>query len=292
MLASSKRGPLLALIASSVLWGLIWLPLKWFGQNGINSLALLMVAYGALSVVCLPLLYRSALIWRSHTRVMLLVFVMGGYANIAFNTSMMYGDVVRCMVLFYTLPVWSMLGGYVFLKEPITAWRACAAVLAITGAWLILGGMKAFETAPGWMDILALSSGFAYAMNNLCFRASPHIPVAPKIATMFLSACFFSIVLLVAGFDQLPHDLPLSIWGMAAVFGLVWILFANMGTQWGVTHIEAGRAAIIIVLELVVAVITATIWGGTHLLPVEWAGAALILIAAFMEVRDEGGERV
>ena len=291
MQASSKRGPLLALIASSVLWGLIWLPLKWFGQSGINSLALLMVAYGALSVVCLPLLYRSSLIWRSHTGVMLLVFVMGGYANIAFNTSMMYGDVVRCMVLFYTLPVWSLLGGYVFLKEPITAWRACAAVLAITGAWLILGGMKAFETAPGWMDILALSSGFAYAMNNLCFRASPHIPVAPKIATMFLSACLFSIVLLFVGLDQLPHDLPLSIWGMAAAFGLVWILFANMGTQWGVTHIEAGRAAIIIVLELVVAVITATIWGDAHLLPVEWTGAALILIAAFMEVRDEGGER-
>lgn len=286
-MTESSRGPLLALIASSILWGLIWLPLKFFADLGFSSVALLLVAYGSLSVIGLPLLIRHARHWRREWLVMGSIFIFGGYANVAFNTSMMYGDVIRSMALFYTLPVWALLGGTIFLGEKITVWRAVAALCAIGGAWLILGGVNILHTPPGWMDLLALTSGFAYAMNNLCFRATPAIAIAPKIAMMFFSGLFFSALLLLVGVEGLPQHLSPIFWLLASAFGLVWILLANIGTQWGVTHMEAGRAAVIIVLELVVAIVSSLLFIGEYLSATEWCGAGLILLAAFMEARDQ-----
>jgi len=283
----STRAPIVALIASSVLWGLIWLPLKYFSNMGFGSVALLFVAYCSLTVIGLPLLIKHARHWHKEWSVIALIFVFGGYANIAFNTSMMYGNVIRTMALFYTLPLWALLGAYFFLSEKVTLWRAVAASFAMIGAWLILGGINILASPPGWMDLLALTSGFTYAMNNLCFRATPAIPVAPKIATMFLSGAVFSALLLLAGVEALPRHLSPSLWVLASAFGLVWILLANMGTQWGVTHIEAGRAAVIIVLELVIAIISSMLLSDARLSLLEWCGAGLILIAALMEARDQ-----
>jgi hypothetical protein len=56
---SSPKGPVLALLASSVLWGLIWLPLKFFAGIGFGSVSLLLVAYGSLSVFGVPLMVRT-----------------------------------------------------------------------------------------------------------------------------------------------------------------------------------------------------------------------------------------
>jgi len=282
----STRGPLLALIASSILWGLIWIPLQFFNSAGIGSVALLFIAYGSLSIIGFPLLVKTLPHWRYAWRVMLLIFILGGYANVAFNTSMMYGNVIRSMALFYTLPLWALLGAYFFLGERITRLRAIAALFALVGAWLILGGINILASAPGWIDLLALTSGFAYAMNNLCFRATPSIAIAPKISMMFFSGALFSAILLVSGPASLPLTASPLLWLLASSFGLLWILLANMGTQWGVTHIEAGRAAIIIVLELVVAILSSLLLSNASLSPLEWLGAALILLAAFMEARD------
>ncbi len=288
----STRGPLLALIASSTLWGLIWLPLKFFSTAGFGSVALLFVAYGSLTVFALPLLIKytrqlSKAGKQHEWCVMALIFIFGGYANVAFNTSMMYGNVVRCMALFYTLPLWALLGAWFFLGEKISTWRAVAAICAMVGAWLILGGVNILSSPPGWMDLLALTSGFAYAMNNLCFRATPTIPIAPKIATMFFSGFIFGALLLLMGVESLPQNISPSLWLLAAAFGLLWILLANIGTQWGVTHMEAGRAAVIIVLELVVAILSSMLWTDTTLSVLEWCGASLILLAALMEAIDQ-----
>jgi len=286
----TSRGPLFALIASSILWGLVWLPLKFFAEAGFGSVSLLFVAYGSLTLIGLPVLIRYGLTnagsWKREGLVMALIFIFGGYANVAFNTSMMYGNVIRSMALFYTLPVWALLGGYIFLGEKITPWRAFAALCAIVGAWLILGGTAIFVSPPGWMDLLAITSGFAYAMNNLCFRATPHIAIAPKISMMFVSGTVFCVVLLLAGVEAVPQNVSHSVWLLACAFGLVWILFSNIGTQWGVTHMEAGRAAVIIVLELVIAILSSMLISHTQLSLVEWCGAGLILAAALMEARD------
>ena len=282
---TSTRLPVLALVGSSIIWGCTWIPLKYFASAGLDGAALFFIAYGSVLVFALPLLLRQLSRWRTQWRVIVGIFCLGGYASIAFNMSVMYGDVVRMMSLFYLLPVWAVVGGLLFLGERLTRLRALAVVLALTGAWLILGGVNVLVQPPSWLDLLAISSGFAYAMNNIIFRATPDLPVPPKIALMFFSCTVMSGLLLLAGVQHWPVEVSPSLLLLAGGFGVCWLLLANIGTQWGVTHLEAGRAAVIIILELVAAVMTSMWLNQEYLSVTEWCGAGLILLAAFLEAR-------
>lgn len=281
----SQRLPVLALVGSSIIWGCTWLPLKYFASAGLDGAALFFIAYGSVLVFALPLLLRQLAQWRTQWRVIVGIFFLGGYASIAFNMSVMYGDVVRMMSLFYMLPVWAVLGGLLFLGERLTSLRLLAVACALSGAWLILGGVNIFKQPPSWLDLLAISSGFAYAMNNIIFRATPDLPISPKIALMFFSCTVMSGFLLLMGVQHWPLVVSPTLLLLASGFGLCWLLLANVGTQWGVTHLEAGRAAVIIILELVAAVLT-SMWFNHEVLTVtEWCGAALIMTAALLEAR-------
>jgi len=283
--ATASRLPVLALVGSSLIWGCTWIPLKYFADRGLAGTALLLLAYGPVALAALALLWRERRVMGASWAAGAAVLCFGGYANVAFNLSVMYGEVVRAMSLFYTLPLWAILGGMLFLGERLTWLRAAAGACALGGAWLILGGVDILARPPGWLDLLAVSSGFAYAMNNVVFRATPTLPVLPKIGLMYLGGALACLAVLAGGAQPWPATVPATLALGAVAFGACWLLLANLGTQWGVTHMEAGRAAVIIVLELVTAVITAMWLAGETLSAGEWCGAALILAAALLEAR-------
>ncbi len=85
-----------------------------------------------------------------------------------------------------------------------------------------------------------------------------------------------------------PSEIPTI--GYAALYGILWLTLITLGTQWGVTHIEAGRASIIIVMELVVAVLSSVIILEHVLLWSEMAGAGLVMAAAILEGFREEAE--
>ncbi len=279
--------PLIALLLAAILWGLSWIPLKQFSAHGVHGVSLNLVAYGGLALLFLPMLWRQRAAWRGQGGTLLLIALLGGYANFAFTTGMALGEVVRVMVLFYLVPVWGVLGGWLFLNEAIDRSRLLGVVLALSGALLILGGPAVLQGEVSWLDLLAISCGLAFAANNIVFRARPGLPMGSKLAAMFLGCAGMAAAGLVLGLQDWPAA-PASIWGWVLLFGLGWLLLATLGTQWGVTHMEAGRAAILIILELVVAVGSAMLIGGERMTPLEMAGGALILGAALLEGWREG----
>lgn len=280
---------LLVLIGASIMWGLSWLPLKALNQMGVEGIPLTFIAYGAITIVLLPLLVAQRARWRGEGRWLLLIALLGGYANLAFTTAMVYGEVVRVMVLFYLLPVWGVLGGRIFLGERIDPARGVAVAMALGGAVLVLGGFNAFSGDISWSDILALSAGFTFAANNIVFRARQAAPVPSKVATMLIGCFIIAALLVPLQLQPWPADIA-SNWIYVALYGLAFILVATTGTQWGVTHMEAGRASIIIIIELVTAVISAMLIGGETMTAIETVGALLILGAAVVEARRTGTE--
>lgn len=276
--------PPAVLVAASFMWGLAWLPLKALAGLGLSGIALTVVACGAAAALLIPRLVHERRYWRGEMRWLLLIALLGGYANLAFTVAMIYGEVVRVMVLFYLLPVWGVLGGWLFLGERLDAPRLIAVAAALTGAVLILGGVEALTGKIAWADWLAVSCGLSFAANNLVFRAHQQIPVASKTAAMLLGATTLAVVLLVAGVQPWP-SVSSGGWLAAIGYGLAWLLVATLGTQFGVTHMEAGRASVIIILELVTAVASALWIGGERMSVIEMVGGALILTAAVIEAR-------
>ncbi|UPT78127.1 DMT family transporter [Sulfurovum sp. XGS-02] len=275
--------PVIVLLGASILWGLTWIPLKSINTMGIDGIPLIFFTYGMMALILSPILMKQFSIWREHKKMMFLIALFGGSANLAFSYALINGEVIRVMVLFYLLPVWGVAGGRLFLKETIDRWRYLGVLLAISGAFLILGGFEVLDTPPSWIDLVALASGLFFAMNNLLFRAVQSIPVASKIGSMFIGCFTLAALFLYAGVEQLPSGITDDAWILLAGYALFWLFVANIGSQWSVTHMDAGRSSIIIILELITAVISATLIAGETMSTIETIGGALIIMAAFIE---------
>jgi drug/metabolite transporter (DMT)-like permease len=69
--------------------------------------------------------------------------------------------------------------------------------------------------------------------------------------------------------------------------GLLWVIPGTLATFYGVARLDAGKAAILLLAELVVGVFSAVLIGNEHLSMQEIIGGALILSAALIEAATE-----
>jgi drug/metabolite transporter (DMT)-like permease len=275
------------LLFSASLWGLSWMPLKWFIAQGLTGPVVSLLSYGLVGLCALAFIWRDRAAWRVQWGLMLALAAVGGWANTSFVNALMMGDVVRVMFLFYLSPVWSVLGGWLFLKERIPATRWGAVAAAIVGLWMVLGGPSTMSLSLSLVDLLALSAGFAFAANNILARAAQAIPMRSKTMTVFAGCGVISL----AATSALGHSVPamgVGVWLAILGYGFGWLLLATATWQFGVTHLESSRAGVILLAELVVAVMSALWFGGETLTPMGWAGGALIAIAALVEAVDSG----
>jgi drug/metabolite transporter (DMT)-like permease len=277
--------PISILTFSAVMWGVTWWPLKQFGAVGLSGPMISLASYGLVGLIGLPFLLRERKAWQGQIQLLLLLALFGGWANASFVRALMTGDVVRVMLLFYLAPVWSVLGGRLFLHETVTRRRLLAVTIALAGAFLVIGGTAAFNTSLSVADLLAISAGLAFAANNLVTRAAQNIPMASKTIAVFIGCGVVSGLMVLQQNAIQPAWSPALVMALLA-FGFGWLVLATFTTQYGVTHIETGRAGIILIVELLAAVISAVLIGGEKLLPREMLGGVLIASAAVIEATD------
>ena len=279
------RLPTIVLLLSSTLWGLSWLPLKALSAQGVHWSLLIFLSYGAMALLVVPWAWRSRRLFSARRAALLAIFVAGGLANICFNYALVHGEVVRAMVLFYLLPVWGVLGGRWILKERTSVWRWCGVGLAVGGAFILLGGPRVLAQPPGWADLTALLSGIFFAATIMLFRALDNVPLQVKLAALFFGCTFLAGVLVVtaAPIRDFPAA-PALLWTVG--YGATWLLLANLGSQWASTVLPAGRTAILMVMELVAAVLSAIWIGGETLTWEALLGGGLIISATVVEIVD------
>lgn len=270
------------LFLSSIGWGLTWLPVKGLNQMGLDGMHLVLIAFASAGLVLSPWLIRQWPAWRGKLRFLLLIALFGGLANLTFQTAIYHGNVVRVMILFYLLPVWSVLGGWYFLKERADALRITAVIMSLAGALLILQVDSSTFTGLNLIDLLAIVAGMTFAMNNILFRATAAQPLASKVGAMFLgcAALMGMVLVFIPVQSTLASELAML---YAGLYGILFLSLITFATQWGVTQLEAGRAALIIVMELVAAVVSVAILTDVSLSGREIIGGLLVLSAAVME---------
>jgi drug/metabolite transporter (DMT)-like permease len=274
------------LLFSAALWGLSWMPLKWFIAQGLTGPMVSLLSYGVVGLFTCVFIWRQRSAWRAQWGLLLALAVVGGWANTSFVNALMLGDVVRVMFLFYLSPVWSVLGGWLFLKEQIPPLRWAAVVVALVGLWLFLGGPGGINVAFTFVDFLALSAGFCFAANNVIARAAQQVPMVSKTFAVFAGCGVISLMATTALGHRVPENMGLGVWLAVLAYGFVWLLLATATWQFGVTHIESSKAGVILLAELVVAVLSALWFGNESMTSLEWAGGALIAVAALAEAID------
>src|SRR3981189_918242 len=214
-----------ALLLAGLLWGLTWIPFKYFGALGLTGVTLTLTSYGLIGLVALPWLAWRARRWLPQRGAVAMIALTGGAANVCFVSALMQGEVVRVMLLFYLAPVWGVLGGRIVFGEPLTALRIAGVGAAVAGAFLVLGGPAMLAASPGIGDLLALASGMLYASQNIATRTADRTPLDVKTLAVFVGCGLLSCVLVLASGAPLP---PLSamLVGQLAAFAGIWMMAA------------------------------------------------------------------
>lgn len=278
----NTRLAVVVLFVSSIGWGFTWLPIKALNEMGLDNLHLIFITFLSGFIVLLPWLIKEFSEWRNNIGFMLMIALAGGFANTAFQSAIYYGDVIRVMILFYLLPVWSVLGGRVFLKEKIDRTRLWSVLICLSGAFVILDVWNLSWKGVSWIDLLAIGAGMGLAGSNILFRFSQGIPVMSKVSATFIGCTVIMgvFILNASEIKTIPGNKAVAI---AVAYGAVWITLISIGTQWAVTKLEAGRSSIILVTELVVAVVSVAILSNAELKPHELIGGVMVVSAALLE---------
>lgn len=279
--------PVCALLLGATFWGVVWYPLRLLEAEGLAGPWSALIIYGAAAAIGLIVLFlrRSRLALRPASRLLLLA-AASGWCNVAFIVAMLDGNVVRVLLLFYLAPLWTVLLARLVLGEILSTAARITMALALAGAMVMLWDPSAGVPLPrGTADWLALSSGIAFALNNVTVRWLDEVPVWDKCVVGW-----FGVVAVAAAWLMLGHAEPPQSAGAvvgAAALGVLGMVFMTFAVIYGMTHLVAHRAAVILLFELVIGAASAQWLTDERVLLNEWVGGALILIAGWSAARGQ-----
>jgi len=282
--------PVLSLLLTASLWGLVWYPLRLLEGQGLSGLWVTLASYGATLALGLVWLWRGRSDWQYKPLVLGMMLLAVGWCNVAFVLAVLEGTVLRVLLLFYLSPLWALLLGWVLLKEHPGRGGVPVFVLALAGAITMLWdpdiGMPWPRDRADW---LAVSSGFAFSFANVMVRKSRRISMQTKSAASWLG------VVLVAGIWILIVQEPfpavqVSTWLAAALLGWFGFVIMTVTVIYGVSHMPVHRSAVILLFELVVGAVSSLILTDERILLQEWLGGTLIIMAAYGAAQAHIGE--
>lgn len=277
--------PVLALLFSATIWGVIWYPLRLFEAHGLSGLWVTLIFFAAAGVVGMLFMSRHLREMRHQPWIALGIALASGWCNTSFNLAMLEGNVMRMLLLFYLSPLWATLIGWWFLGERLTLLSVLLLVVSVLGALFMLWQPGMMVPWPaGRADWLAISSGMSFAVLNALVRQGRRLDIPSKML-----ASWFGVVLVAGGWiavtGELRPDAEPVVIGAAAAFGALVIVVATLSVQYGVTHMPLHRSAVILLFELVAGALSAWLLTNEVITPKEWFGGGLIVMAALISAR-------
>ena len=280
----------LALMFNALAWGLSWWPFRYFQAAGLHPLWTTVAVYFVAVVVISVGAWRA---WREVLRSpgLWVLLLAAGVTNMAFNWGVALGDVVRVVLLFYLMPLWTVVLARLLLDERLSGFAALRMLLALGGAAIVLmpanGG---FPLPRSLADGLGVLGGFGFALTNVMLRrearrASPTARAMAMFGGGVAVAGAVAIALSSGGFIAWPQPsgdrlaltilLPLAL--MAVVF-----FASNLALQYGAARLPANLTAVVMLIEVPIAALSALWLGGGELDTKTAIGGACILGAALL----------
>jgi len=227
------------------------------------------------------------LLWRHPA--LLGVGLATGLTNASFNMAVAYGDVVRVILLFYLMPVWTVILARLVLHEAITPRSLARVALGLGGAFIVLYqprlGLPLPQSLPDWM---AVASGLLFAVTNVLLRRLHGFSDGTRAVAMLVGSGVFAsllgVVLSAAGVVAWPLPLPMAAAPVVALWAVLFLV-SNLSLQYGVARLPANIAAVIMLAEILVATFSAWMLGAAELRPQDLIGGVLIIAAPWI-VRD------
>ena len=292
---TSKQGnrllPVLSLLFTASLWGMIWYPLRLLEAQGLHGLWSALVSYGAILLLFLWVLVRERATLQRNFLPFLLMGLAAGWCNVAFIMAVLDGNVVRVLLLFYLSPFWAVCLGWLLLGERLDRQSLLVFAIAVVGAIIMLWDETLGMPWPRDMaDWLAVSSGFAFALSNVFVRGLQNVSVLLKSTGSWGGVVIVASIWIWLSSSAFPA-VGAGVLLAAVLLGLCGFLMMTLSVLYGVTRMPLHRSAVILLFELVVGAISAMLLTDEQVLPREWLGGFMIVaaaaLAAHIHARDE-----
>ncbi|TAG27902.1 MAG: DMT family transporter [Burkholderiales bacterium] len=290
MAVSTQTLAALGLLLNALAWGLSWWPFRELQKFGLHPLWSNTLIYG---VAVLAIFAVRPKAWRGMLAVpgLWLLALGSGLTNVGFNWAVTIGDVVRVVLLFYMMPVWSMFLAWFILGERPTRSSIARVAVAVAGVALVLKTPESPWPVPHSLaDWLALMGGFCFALNNAMLRHLRETAAEQRTFAMFFGGLLFSFAVGSIGslHGSIAPPVMLGIWGWALLLGFAFFfLVSNITLQYGAARLKASTTSLIMLTEILFATGSSVLLGAAQLETRIVIGGLLIIAAALWAAWEE-----
>jgi drug/metabolite transporter (DMT)-like permease len=278
--------PAAAVALCGAMWGIFWLPLRWFEAEGVGGVWVSLIFNALALVATLPwLMNRRA--WTGFGEQWLSGVLLGSAFSL-YTVSLVLTDVVHAILLFYLTPLWSTIAGWVLFREKLDGARLLAIVLGFAGLAAVLGVTEGVPYPRNIGDWLALASGMCWAAGTMRSYRRPTQRIVLPVFGFALGGCVSSLLILaIATAMALPlaesgQLLPTLPW--IVLLGLVIFVPPNFLILWAAQRIDSARVGILLMTEVLFGAISAALLSGEAFGLADGIGTALIVGAGLIEV--------
>ena len=283
---SLKARASLACAYSGIAWGLFWIPLRGMDRAGVTD------AWATVLFYAIPLLLFSPWIFKNWQRIvgcgwqLHCIGIATGVSLAFYSNALLYTEVIRGLVLYYTTPVWSLLLARMVLGEGINAARILAILFGLAGMLVMFGIDVGFPWPRNIGDWMALIGAMGWAVAAVLLRKDDGSRSMEICSVYFFYGVIAAIVMAISPLageiempdwsvvvDVLPWALPIA----------VIVIPGAYAAFWGAPHLNPGVVGLLFMTELSVGGITAAIWANEPLGVRELTGIGLITLAGLCE---------
>lgn len=276
----------LACAYSGIAWGLFWIPLRGMDRAGVTD-AWATVLFYAIPLLCfMPWIVRN---WRRIARCgwpLHFIGIATGTSLAFYSNAMLYTEVVRGLVLYYTTPIWSLLLARLLLGESITIPRLLAIGFGVTGMLVMFGVDLGFPWPKNIGDWMALIGAIGWAIAAVLLRKDDGSRSLEICSVYFF---YGAVAALILALSPMAGDIDIPTW-QSIVNALPWVLPIAIivipgayAAFWGAPHLNPGVVGLLMMTEISVGAVTAAIWANEPLGARELTGVALITLAGLCE---------
>ncbi|PTR05847.1 EamA domain-containing membrane protein RarD [Nitrosospira sp. Nsp5] len=281
--------PVTALLGGAIIWGLLWYPYRVLEQAEISGSIATAITYFIallLGLVSFRKDLRMSHIAGGEPYLLLGIALFAGWTNLAYVLGVIHGEVMRVLLLFYLAPLWTIVFSRLLLKEKLSLHGYLVIIVSLAGAITMLWEPESGSLLPSsYGDWMGLSAGFMFALLNVLSRKDQYHNVQSKSVAVWMGVTLTGFI-----YSLFLPDLSvlssISMDSYLLLFGLGIIVFVlSVVVQYGVTHVPANRAIIIMLFELVVAAVAAYFLTDEAMTLKSWMGGALIVSASLFSAR-------
>ncbi len=270
--------------------------LGYFGKVGYSlgfTPVTLMTVRFVLAALILWLLavYRGLQLYRINSATLPLLALQGlamTGTSFGYFASLQYLSASLAAIVFYLHPVLTIAVTTVFLRERFTWPRGLALAMAVLGTTFISGVFGNGDVSADVRGLVWILTGAAsYSIFTLIGQRTTRGTDSIVVTTYALTFCALGFALMEFPVYMFSGTLTPAMWAVGLGIGFICSVLAILLYVVGIRAVGAARASVASALEPLSGVLLAAVLLGERLMPVQWVGMSVILLAVIVLQADK-----